>query len=238
MIKPRVSAVEGESAIEQDSESDEHNAAVPYVAASGAGQQPSEGGDRERGGFRGRRRRRGGRRDSRPEGRNDARGDSRSDVRSEGRSDTRSEGRSEGRDRVPERTPEPRYSRPVESALPRHQESGRTQSFGPPAGYQPILLPGESISKYQRFAHSRLLRSRFRGIAGGCSSGICVRAVVGSRQQPSRRMSRSLPARPLLSLSTKSTTMNSRAVHEEQIEAAVYIDRLEPRIPSRRSPGG
>ncbi|MGB6814450.1 MAG: Rne/Rng family ribonuclease, partial [Candidatus Sulfotelmatobacter sp.] len=40
---------------------------------------------------------------------------------------------------------------PVESvpAAPRAQESGRSQQFGPPAGYQPILLPGESISKYR-----------------------------------------------------------------------------------------
>jgi Rne/Rng family ribonuclease len=31
----------------------------------------------------------------------------------------------------------------------RSQESSRSQRFGPPAGYQPILLPGESISKYR-----------------------------------------------------------------------------------------
>ena len=43
-----------------------------------------------------------------------------------------------------ERAPEPRFSRPVDAAPPRPS--------GPPAGYTPILLPGESISKYQRFA--------------------------------------------------------------------------------------
>ena len=141
-------AIEDESALEQVSESEEHNAAVPYAAAPGAVQQPSEGGDRERGGFRGRRRRRGGRRDGRPEGRNDTHSDGRSEVRSEGRT----AGRNEGQDRGPERVPEPRFSRQAESAPARHQESARTQSFGPPVGYQPILLPGESISKYQRFA--------------------------------------------------------------------------------------
>jgi Rne/Rng family ribonuclease len=31
-------------------------------------------------------------------------------------------------------------------------DSGRSQPSGPPPGYQPILLPGESISKYQRYA--------------------------------------------------------------------------------------
>src|SRR5271166_5715779 len=54
-----VSAAEGEAALEEVSESEEHNAAVPYTAASGAGQQSSEGGDRERGGLRVRRRGRG-----------------------------------------------------------------------------------------------------------------------------------------------------------------------------------
>ncbi len=84
--------------------------------------------DRERGAYRGRRRRRGGRRD----GRGDSRGD--------------------GRDRAPEQ----RTARPSTESVPspappapRLQEPKRTQSFGPPAGYQPILLPGESISKYR-----------------------------------------------------------------------------------------
>jgi len=40
------------------------------------------------------------------------------------------------------------------------QESGRTQQFGPPAGYQPILLPGESISKYQRYAQPAAPQTR------------------------------------------------------------------------------
>jgi Rne/Rng family ribonuclease len=52
-----------------------------------------------------------------------------------------------GRERGPERGDrgqESRFSRPAES-------SPRTPS-GPPSGYQPILLPGESISKYQRYS--------------------------------------------------------------------------------------
>jgi Rne/Rng family ribonuclease len=145
---------EGELASE---ESGEHDAGEPepgnrLAAAGSALPEPSNGGDaqgRERGGFRGRRRRRGGRRDGRGDGRSEGRGEG----RNEGRSDARPDVRSDARDRGPERGPEPRFSRPsTESAPPRHQESGRTQSFGPPAGYQPILLPGESISKYQRYA--------------------------------------------------------------------------------------
>ena len=97
--------------------------------SGGAAPDDSSGGasqDRERGGWRGRRRRRGGRRD----------------------------GRNDGRDRGTE----PRLARPTEGAAaavpaaPRPQASGRTQQFGPPAGYQPMLLPGESISKYRGLA--------------------------------------------------------------------------------------
>ncbi len=49
-----------------------------------------------------------------------------------------------GNDRGADRAPETRFPRPVEAAPSRPS--------GPPAGYQPILLPGESISKYQRYS--------------------------------------------------------------------------------------
>src|SRR5258706_2898903 len=129
----------------------------------GAGTQPSVAGvpeasggvaqDRERGGYRGRRRRRGGRRDGRGDGRGEARSDGRGEARGDGR----------------DRSSEPRLARPaIESApapvsppvAPRHQESGRTQQFGPPAGYQPILLPGESISKYRGLAQPPAAQER------------------------------------------------------------------------------
>jgi Rne/Rng family ribonuclease len=104
----------------------------PGVAAVSS--EPSSGGDsadRERGGWRGRRRRRGGRRDGRGDGR---------DARSDGR----------------DRSAESRAPRPLpETAAPpvlRQQEPARTQQFGPPAGYQPLILPGESISKYRGLA--------------------------------------------------------------------------------------
>jgi Rne/Rng family ribonuclease len=68
-------------------------------------------------------------------------------------------GRRDGRERTNERgaererTPEPRASRPVESS-----GAPRTPS-GPPAGYQPILLPGESISKYSRYSQPQPVQS-------------------------------------------------------------------------------
>jgi len=123
-------SVEGSAAepsagsFDQDFDQTEEHVAGPAPASVGA-PEPSSGGesqDRERGGWRGRRRRRGGRRD----------------------------GRGDGRDR----SSEPRFTKPAAEIVPtpvapRPQEPARTQQFGPPAGYQPILLPGESISKYR-----------------------------------------------------------------------------------------
>ncbi len=82
----------------------------------------------QRGGWRGRRRRRGRRgnmpesRFARPEPRPAAPERPERPARTESRSDSRSESRSDSR-----------------------------SEYGPPPGYQPILLPGESISKYQRY---------------------------------------------------------------------------------------
>ena len=63
----------------------------------------------------------------------------------ESRNDWRSR-RRRGRGRRGERMPESRFARP-ESSQPR-------TDYGPPPGYQPIVLPGESISKYQRLAQA------------------------------------------------------------------------------------
>jgi Rne/Rng family ribonuclease len=57
-------------------------------------------------------------------------------------------------DRGPERgLPESRYTRSSEAPAQRSNDRGeRSRSdYGPPPGYQPIILPGESISKYQRY---------------------------------------------------------------------------------------
>ena len=130
--------IEGDSGVEGEEDSGEPGDVAegsegqPQMAEGS--QEPSNGGDaqnRERGGWRGRRRRRGGRRDGR-EGR-------------EGR-----EGRDRGSDR-PAESRDSRYVRPAGDGGSRSQESGRTQPSGPPPGYTPILLPGESISKYQRY---------------------------------------------------------------------------------------
>jgi Rne/Rng family ribonuclease len=91
------------------------------VGATGEGSatRDSQTQDRDRVGLRGRRRRRGGRRD--------------------------------GRDRIAEARPaEPVVeAAPAPPAIQRPMESRRPAQFGPPAGYQPMILPGESISKYR-----------------------------------------------------------------------------------------
>jgi Rne/Rng family ribonuclease len=129
----------GSSSTQDFTETEEHGDGQLAVGAVSDTSTGAASQDRERGGYRGRRRRRGGRRDGR-------------------------EGR-ESRDRGPE----PRLARPpVEAApvpppapppvAPRRPEPARTQQSGPPAGYQPMLLPGESISKYRGLAPSALVQ--------------------------------------------------------------------------------
>ncbi|HEV8048445.1 MAG TPA: Rne/Rng family ribonuclease [Terriglobales bacterium] len=83
----------------------------------------------------------------------------------EGRGDWRSRRR---RGRRGERMPESKFARPaVETTRPDRQERtdrperndrperSERHEYGPPPGYQPIILPGESISKYQRLAQAQ-----------------------------------------------------------------------------------
>jgi len=98
-------------------------AATPTAEPENGDSQPRErGGDR--GGWRGRRRRRG-RRGERDDRYDRSSGESRF-ARSAAAAETSSSSPAQGR--------------------------SRTSDYGPPPGYQPIILPGESISKYQRMA--------------------------------------------------------------------------------------
>ncbi len=135
---------EDELTIEGVAEPGEHEAeGEPSAQADGAVDSTNNGEsqNRDRGNWRGRRRRRGGRRDGRSEGRD--RGFDRGSDRGPERSS----------DRGSDRSPESRFARGSDEA-PRRAESNRIQPSGPPPGYQPILLPGESISKYQRWAQA------------------------------------------------------------------------------------
>src|SRR5207245_7521528 len=88
--------------------------------------------------------------------RGEIRSEPRNEIRSETASETRSEPRIEPRiesrndrfnrgDRPGRSGSDSRFQRPAPTA-----RAGRDYDYGPPPGYQPIVLPGESISKYQR----------------------------------------------------------------------------------------
>jgi len=120
-----------------ESRAPEHSEAEP-----GNGEPPAAGESRDnRGSFRGRRRRRGRRGERMPETKF-----------------ARPEGEAPRAERI-ERTERPersqfsertgRSERPLRTDRPEHSE------YGPPPGYQPIILPGESISKYRGLAQSR-----------------------------------------------------------------------------------
>ena len=118
--------------------------------------------------FRGRRRRRGrrGERPERGEVRNEVRNDAapaeaRNESVSEPRNDIRNEPPSESRGERPGRN-DSRNDRPgrgrsdsrFHRSSPAAPRTGGDYDYGPPPGYQPMLLPGESISKYQKQAQS------------------------------------------------------------------------------------
>ncbi|HEY6302617.1 MAG TPA: Rne/Rng family ribonuclease [Terriglobales bacterium] len=108
--------------------------------------------------FRGRRRRRGRRGET---GDRSGRGPSadRGEIKSEPRNEERSgSSGSESRnerfnrgDRPGRSGSDPRFQR----TPPPTARTGRDYDYGPPPGYQPIVLPGESISKYQRQGQSQ-----------------------------------------------------------------------------------
>ena len=170
--RPRNGSEAGGPSIHQEGQSAENGVAAQgeqaEVSAEGSGTGPGAARD-----FRGRRRRRGrrgeigrGERPERSEIRSEPRvaeprpseplteahnqtvsespDEPRSDTRNETRNDTRNDRFSRG-ERSGRGASESRFQRPASTA-----RTGRDYDYGPPPGYQPIVLPGESISKYQR----------------------------------------------------------------------------------------
>ncbi len=133
-------------------------------AAAGEAPGSATGSSRD---FRGRRRRRGRRGEigrgpststDRGEIRSAPQGETRAEPGNEVRNEPRNEPRSEPRndrfgrgDRPGRGGADSRFQRSAPSAA----RTGRDYDYGPPPGYQPIMLPGESISKYQRQAQSQ-----------------------------------------------------------------------------------
>jgi Rne/Rng family ribonuclease len=119
-------------------------------------ESPASGESRDnRGGMRGRRRRRGRRGERLPESKF-----------SRPEAETPREAPRMERPDGPERTERPEFSdRAGRSERPARTERSERSEYGPPAGYQPIILPGESISKYQRLAQTRPAPARERSAA-------------------------------------------------------------------------
>jgi Rne/Rng family ribonuclease len=133
---------------------------------SGESRGPSNGREQQEGDGRGRRRRRGRRGERMPDSKfarpvSEAPAEAAAPVEQVDRPEqTERPGRSER----PERSGRPdrggRFSRPERNDRSGNDRSERSQrtdqsdDYGPPPGYQPILLPGESISKYSRLAQN------------------------------------------------------------------------------------
>src|SRR5271155_2187918 len=151
-------------------EKEEQFAEAGAETASSAAPTGAGAGSRD---FRGRRRRRGRRGENGDRGGRGGSADGgeiRVEPRTEPRTEPRSEPRNEPAREIPrEPRPEPRgeprndrssrggrgrsdsrFQRPAPAA-----RAGRDYDYGPPPGYQPIVLPGESISKYQRQAQNQ-----------------------------------------------------------------------------------
>jgi Rne/Rng family ribonuclease len=146
---------------------DQPQASSPEALANGA--SPSRD-------FRGRRRRRGRRgesgdrpRSDRPETRGDSAIEARTEtavepssgIQSEPRNELRNESRNEPRNESRNEPRSDRFNRGDRSgrgrsdsrfqrSTPAAPRTGGDYDYGPPPGYQPIILPGESISKYQK----------------------------------------------------------------------------------------
>jgi Rne/Rng family ribonuclease len=116
--------------------------------------------------FRGRRRRRGRRGENSDRGgrgpspdRSEIRTEPRAEVHPEPSNEPRNESRNESRnnrfsrgDRPARSASDSRFQRTTPTA-----RVGHDYDYGPPPGYQPIVLPGESISKYQRQGQSQAI---------------------------------------------------------------------------------
>jgi ribonuclease G len=150
--RPRSSAEAGGPAME--GQLAEVGSQVEDKGESAAGTQEAPGGSRD---FRGRRRRRGRRGDNSGRGSSPERAEVRTEPRAETSVEPRPESRPESRndrfnrgDRPARSGSDSRSPRPAPAA-----RLGHDYDYGPPPGYQPMILPGESISKYQRRGQSQ-----------------------------------------------------------------------------------
>ncbi|MCU1297691.1 MAG: ribonuclease, Rne/Rng family [Acidobacteriaceae bacterium] len=140
-----------EHAGEEESHSTEHSQSTADSTDSHEGTGASGRSSEDRGGYRGRRRRRGRRGERFPESKFakpavDSLRDASHTEPAEKFEPTERPERSQGIERSGRSERFPRTERP---------ERSNRSDYGPPPGYTPIILPGESISKYQRLAQNQ-----------------------------------------------------------------------------------
>ena len=137
-------------------------------------------------------------------------------------------GRRRRRGRRGERFPESKFARPAgelarEAPRPeppnrpeRGDRMGRTPraEYGPPPGYQPMILPGESISKYQRLSQAQPARQSMRTTASEDSRAAAASAIAGSFPEDE----------PLFA--------NSQPQPEKRVESQLQHDVQPPRVES------
>jgi Rne/Rng family ribonuclease len=131
-------------------------------------ESPATGESRDRGGFRGRRRRRGRRGERMPESKF-ASPATEAPVEAAPRNERPERTERPERNERPERSDRPERGgrsefadRGGRSERPARTDRPERSEYGPPPGYQPIILPGESISKYSRMASAPPVPSRER----------------------------------------------------------------------------
>jgi Rne/Rng family ribonuclease len=185
------------------SDENSSDAIRPVEQATGQQESANGGESRDRGNWRGRRRRgRGGRRDGRDRG-GFERGADRSSDRGSDRGGDRGEARLVH-----------------DTGSSRGADSGRTQPSGPPAGYEPILLPGESISKYSRRAQ------RQTAVAPQVQEEAATDVVTAAAEESAAPLAATFPEdEPIFAAGTAS----AEPLHEEHDDAGAQQD--EPAEP-------
>jgi len=122
-------------------------------------------------------------------------------------------GRRRRRGRRGERMPESKFARPSYES---RQNRPERQDYGPPPGYQPIILPGESISKYQRGT-------------GTQASAAAAKSVTAQTEQP---VSEAFPNdEPLFSAAQARGLAESPVTEAEpsfQSRAEIYSEPVQP----------
>ncbi len=99
--------------------------------------------------------------------------------------------------------------RAVRTERPARTDRPERSEYGPPPGYQPIILPGESISKYRHAAHDPACACRWNG------------SPLRFKSRPLRRSRRSLPTMNRYSLPLRASAPPAESQPQTREEASV-----------------